>query len=179
MNIAPVPDKIKLESRQNRLFRKFMNDSTWPRRSARLLSRGLAHQLLIAALVLQLLLVPVNGQSRKNSLVSTEQLARMDGPINEEISKKQLPGDVVLIGRNSQIVWRKAYGAKAVEPAIEPMTVDTIFDLASLTKVVATTTSIMILVERGKIRLNDPVSAYIPELKGEGRDRKTIRLLRA
>jgi CubicO group peptidase (beta-lactamase class C family) len=50
----------------------------------------------------------------------------------------------------------------------EAMTTDTIFDLASLTKVVATATSIMILVERGKLRLNDPVSLYIPELKGRG-----------
>ena len=57
------------------------------------------------------------------------------------------------------------------------MTVDTIFDLASLTKVVATATSIMILVERGKVRLSDPVSLHIPELKGEGRDRITIEHL--
>ena len=59
----------------------------------------------------------------------------------------------------------------------EAMTADTIFDVASLTKVVATATSIMILVERGKIRLNDPLSNYIPEIKGEGRERITIELL--
>jgi uncharacterized protein YbbC (DUF1343 family)/CubicO group peptidase (beta-lactamase class C family) len=59
----------------------------------------------------------------------------------------------------------------------EPMTVYTIFDLASLTKVVATATSIMILVERGKVRLNDPLSLYIPEIRGEGRDRITIEQL--
>ena len=57
------------------------------------------------------------------------------------------------------------------------MTPDTIFDLASLTKVVATATSIMILVERGKLRLSDPVSLHIPELKGEGRDRITVEQL--
>ncbi|HEU5459969.1 MAG TPA: exo-beta-N-acetylmuramidase NamZ domain-containing protein, partial [Pyrinomonadaceae bacterium] len=68
-------------------------------------------------------------------------------------------------------------GARALEPAREAMTVDTIFDLASLTKVVATATSIMILVERGKVRLSDPVSTHIPELKGEGRDRITIEQL--
>jgi uncharacterized protein YbbC (DUF1343 family)/CubicO group peptidase (beta-lactamase class C family) len=74
-------------------------------------------------------------------------------------------------------VWRSAYGARAVEPVREPMTADTIFDLASLTKVVATATSIMILLERGKLRLSDSLSTYIPEIKGEGREKITIELL--
>src|SRR6185503_3741448 len=106
-----------------------------------------------------------------------QRLAQMDGVIAGEIAKKHLPGAVVLVGHRGRIVWRKAYGDRAVEPTREPMTVDTIFDLASLTKVVATATSIMILVERGKLRLNDPVSLHIPELKGEGRDRITIEQL--
>src|SRR5215216_2561869 len=109
--------------------------------------------------------------------VSSAQLAQMDAVIAEEISKKRLPGAVVLVGRKGRVVWRKAYGARALEPAREAMTPDTIFDLASLTKVVATATSIMILVERGKLRLSDPVSRYIPELKGEGRERITIEHL--
>ena len=101
----------------------------------------------------------------------------MDAVIAEEIANKRLPGAVVLVGRKGRVVWRKSYGARAVEPAREAMTPDTIFDLASLTKVVATATSIMILVERGKVRLGDPVSLHIPELKGEGRDRITIEQL--
>src|SRR5690349_1796936 len=109
--------------------------------------------------------------------VSSARLSQMDGVIAEAIANKKLPGAVVLVGRKGRIVWRKAYGDRAIEPAREPMTPDTIFDLASLTKIVATTTSIMILVERGKLRLNDPVSLYIPELKGEGRDRITIEQL--
>ncbi|HKY43364.1 MAG TPA: exo-beta-N-acetylmuramidase NamZ domain-containing protein [Pyrinomonadaceae bacterium] len=109
--------------------------------------------------------------------VSSVRLAQIDSVIAEEIAKKKLPGAVVLAGRKGQIVWRKAYGARALEPAHEAMTVDTIFDLASLTKVVATATSIMILVERGKVRLTDPVSVHIPDLKGEGRDRITIEHL--
>ncbi|MBC7931961.1 MAG: DUF1343 domain-containing protein, partial [Rubrivivax sp.] len=84
---------------------------------------------------------------------------------------------VVLVARNGGVVWRKAYGARAVEPAREAMTADTIFDLASLTKIVATATSVMILVERGRIRLSDPVTLHIPELKGEGRDKITIEQL--
>ena len=101
----------------------------------------------------------------------------MDAVIAEAIESKRLPGAVVLVGRKGRIVWLKAYGARAVEPAREPMTSETIFDLASLTKVIATATSIMILVERGKVRLSDPVSNYIPELKGEGRERITIEQL--
>ena len=83
----------------------------------------------------------------------------------------------MLVARNGGVVWRQAYGARVLEPTREAMTADTIFDVASLTKVVATATSIMILVERGKVRLSDPLSAYIPEIKGEGRERVTIELL--
>jgi len=101
----------------------------------------------------------------------------MDSVIAEAIDKHQLPGAVVLVARHGRVVWEKAYGARAVEPRREPMTTDTIFDLASLTKVVATATSIMILVERGKVRLSDPLSKYIPEVTGEGRERITIELL--
>ena len=109
--------------------------------------------------------------------VSAVRLAQIDSVVAEAIAQKKLPGAVVLVGRKGQIVWRKAYGDRAIEPAREAMTVDTIFDLASLTKVVATATSIMILVERGKVRLTDPLPLHIPELKGEGRDRITIEHL--
>lgn len=109
--------------------------------------------------------------------VSSVRLAQIDSVVAEEIAKKKLPGAVVLVGHKGRVVWQKAYGDRALEPAREAMTVDTIFDLASLTKVVATATSIMILVERGKVRLTDPVSLHIPELKGEGRDRITIEHL--
>src|SRR6266550_4788911 len=109
--------------------------------------------------------------------ISAERLARMDAVIQASIAKKDLPGAVVLVGRHGKTVWRKAYGARAVEPQREAMTTDTIFDIASLTKVVATTTSIMILIEQGKIRLGDSVVQFIPEMKGEGRDAITIEYL--
>ena len=109
--------------------------------------------------------------------MSSERLAQMASVIEEAIAKHQLPGAVVLVERKGRVVWRKAYGQRAIEPKPESMTVDTIFDLASLTKVVATATSIMLLVERGKVRLSDPLSQYIPEIKGEGRERITIELL--
>jgi uncharacterized protein YbbC (DUF1343 family)/CubicO group peptidase (beta-lactamase class C family) len=109
--------------------------------------------------------------------VSVERLAFIDAAVNEAIEKKELPGAVVLVARHGGVVWRKAYGARAIVPRRETMTADTIFDLASLTKIVATATSIIILVERGKVRLNDSVSLYIPELKGEGREKITIEQL--
>lgn len=132
-------------------------------------------------LILLLVAQPAFAQLRlakpETEAVSSVALARMDSVINDEIGKHRLPGAVVLVGRKGRLIWQKTYGARAVDPAREVMTPDTIFDLASLTKVVATATSIMILVERGKVRLNDAVSVYIPELKGEGRDGITIEQL--
>jgi uncharacterized protein YbbC (DUF1343 family)/CubicO group peptidase (beta-lactamase class C family) len=134
--------------------------------------------LLVVSLSLSLNAFSQLPHARPESVaLSTSHLAQIDQVMAESIGKGQLPGAVVLVAKQGQVVWRRAYGSRAVEPAKEPMTPDTIFDLASLTKVVATATSIMILVERGKVRLNDPVSDYIPELKGEGREKITIELL--
>src|SRR5688572_24984567 len=112
-----------------------------------------------------------------NAGVSTDRLSRIDAVVAESIKNKELPGAVVVAGHRGRVVWRKAYGSRAVEPQREAMTTDTMFDLASLTKVVATATSIMILVERGEVRLNDPAVKFIPEMKGGGRDAITIAQL--
>ncbi|MGH9751496.1 MAG: serine hydrolase domain-containing protein, partial [Blastocatellia bacterium] len=109
--------------------------------------------------------------------MSPAHLSRLDEIIEAEIAKKQLPGAVVIVGRKGKIVWRRAYGNRAVEPALEPMTVDTIFDLASLTKVISAATSMMILVERGLVRLGDPVSRYIPEFGEMGKKNITVEQL--
>lgn len=131
--------------------------------------------LILAALIFYL---PGAGVAQQAVPVAVRsRLSEMDSVIAQEISKRNLPGAVVIVGQNNRIVWRKAYGEREVEPSHEAMTLDTIFDLASLTKIVATVTSIMILVERGKVRLSDPVSSYIPELKGEGRDQMTVESL--
>jgi uncharacterized protein YbbC (DUF1343 family)/CubicO group peptidase (beta-lactamase class C family) len=109
--------------------------------------------------------------------MSAAALAHLDEIIDAEIAKKQLPGAVVVAGRKGKVVWRRAYGSRALEPAVERMTVDTIFDIASLTKVVATATSMMILVERGLVRLGDPVSRYIPEFGEMGKRNITVEQL--
>src|SRR5256885_4619406 len=133
--------------------------------------------VVVALLVAQSVFAQLPAALPPTQGISAERLARMDAVIAASIEKKELPGAVVLVARHGKIVWRKAYGARAVEPQREAMTLDTIFDLASLTKVVATTTSIMILVEQGRVRLADPVVQFIPEMKGEGRDTITIEQL--
>lgn len=133
--------------------------------------------LLIVLLVAQPVLAQLPMAKPESVSVSATRLAEMDAVIAAEIDNRRLPGAVVFVGRKGRIVWHKSYGARAVEPARETMTADTVFDVASLTKVVATATSIMILVERGKVRLNDPISLHLPDLKGEGRERVTIEQL--
>src|SRR6202023_1309309 len=72
---------------------------------------------------------------------------------------------------------RKAYGSRALEPRREPMTLDTIFDMASVNKVTVTTTAVMQLMEQGKVRLNDPVAKYLPEFAQNGKEDITLRQL--
>lgn len=100
----------------------------------------------------------------------------LDQTVEQAIEDGRIPGAVLLVGHKGQIVHRKAYGKRALVPTAEPMTVDTIFDLASLTKVVATTSSLMKLFEEGKFRLNDRVTQYLPEFQG-GKSDITIRNL--
>jgi uncharacterized protein YbbC (DUF1343 family)/CubicO group peptidase (beta-lactamase class C family) len=137
------------------------------------------HPKLVVALAL-LLAHSISAQvpsGPASAGVSTDRLSRIDAVVAESIKNKELPGAVVVAGHRGRVVWRKAYGSRAVEPQREAMTTDTMFDLASLTKVVATATSIMILVERGEVRLNDPAVKFIPEMKGAGRDAITIAQL--
>jgi uncharacterized protein YbbC (DUF1343 family)/CubicO group peptidase (beta-lactamase class C family) len=159
------------------LFNRSKNNSSINISFLRNRFTSVAVHLLILTLVAQTCAAQLLRTRPESTAISTEHLAQMDQVINEAIAQHQLPGAVVLAAHKGRIVWNKAYGARAVEPAREAMTLDTIFDMASLTKVVATATSIMILIERGKVRLSDPLSHYIPEIKGEGRERITIELL--
>ncbi len=109
--------------------------------------------------------------------MSAEKLNQIDALVAGDIADKKLPGAVVLVGHKGKIVFRKAYGNRSLVPTVEKMTVDTIFDVASLTKVIATTTSVMILVERGQIRLNDTIGKFIPEIQDENVKKVTIQQL--
>jgi uncharacterized protein YbbC (DUF1343 family) len=97
--------------------------------------------------------------------------------VTRAIARHQLPGAVIVAGMGDRVLYRKAFGNRALRPSVEAMTLDTIFDLASLTKVVATTTSMMQLIEDGQIRLADRVSTYFPGFERYGKDRITIRHL--
>jgi uncharacterized protein YbbC (DUF1343 family)/CubicO group peptidase (beta-lactamase class C family) len=110
--------------------------------------------------------------------MSSAKLNQIDALIEKDIADKKLPGGVLIIGRKGKIVYRKAFGNRALKPNVEKMTIDTIFDAASLTKPVATATSIMILVEQGKIRLNDTIGKFIPEIQvSEAKNITILQLL--
>jgi len=101
----------------------------------------------------------------------------VDAVVNGAIQEGTIPGAVLVVGHDGHVIYRKAYGARALEPRREVMTLDTIFDVASLTKVIVTTTAVMQLVEKGKVRLNDPVAKYLPEFAQNGKDDITVRQL--
>ena len=103
--------------------------------------------------------------------------AAIDGIMNEAVDQGRIPGAVVIVGHNGKVVYRKAFGWRSLEPTKERMTVDTVFDLASLTKCVATATSVMKLLEEGRVRLNDPVTSYLPEFGQNGKQDVTVREL--
>lgn len=92
-----------------------------------------------------------------------KRLALLDGIVQNAIEKEEIPGAVVLVARKGKIVYRKSFGIRSADPVEQQLTIDSVFDLASLTKVVATATSIMILVEEGKLSLSDKVSDHIPD----------------
>jgi CubicO group peptidase (beta-lactamase class C family) len=104
-------------------------------------------------------------------------LGAVDSIIEQAVADGNIPGAVLLVGHDGKVVYRKAYGHRSLEPRRESMTVDTIFDMASLTKVIATNTSVMQLAELGKIRFNDPVSKYLPDFAQNGKQDITIRQL--
>lgn len=97
--------------------------------------------------------------------LSSERLKYIDSVVIKNLNEGNMPGAVIVVGGKDGVVFRKAYGYSWLVPEKKPMTVETIFDLASVTKPVATATSIMILLERGQLSLEDEVRKYIPEFK--------------
>ena len=97
--------------------------------------------------------------------------------MKDAVEKGTAPGVVLLVGHNGNSVYRKAYGKRALDPSPEAMTVDTVFDMASLTKVIATTSCVMRMVQLGQVKLNEPVAKYIPEFGQNGKEDVTVRQL--
>ena len=106
-----------------------------------------------------------------------DKLAPVDAVVQHAIAAGHTPGAVVIIGHQGKVIYRKAFGNRSTDPTVEPMTVDTVFDMASLTKVIATTGSVMRMVQLGQVKLNDPVARYLPEFGPNGKQEITIRQL--
>jgi len=131
--------------------------------------------MFLRGLIFLLLLNPLQAQVLSSGRpedvgMSSERLARLDEVLEASITEEETPGAAVLVARRGRIVYRKSLGHRARLPRREAMTLDTLFDVASLTKVMATAPSIMILVEEGKVSLTDPVSKYLPRFAQHGKD---------
>jgi serine-type D-Ala-D-Ala carboxypeptidase len=120
------------------------------------------------------LFVLLCGHSAFASDIDREQLAKIDGAAEAAIKRSDCPGAVVVVVHADEVVFRKAYGLRAVKPEKVPMTVDTVFDLASLTKPIATATSVMVLIEQGKLKPDDLVSKHWPAFAANGKDKVTV-----
>jgi CubicO group peptidase (beta-lactamase class C family) len=118
-------------------------------------------------LVLAAVLVPAVARA-------AEPYAAVDAAVAAAIQRGDCPGAVVVVVHRDRVVYRKAYGQRAVRPAAEAMTADTVFDLASLTKPIATGTSIMRLIEQGKLRPEDTVAKHWPEFAAAGKPDVTV-----
>src|SRR5581483_2852030 len=110
--------------------------------------------------------------------MSSERLAKIDHVVERGISAGGYPGAAVVVGRRGAAVMEKGFGKLSWEKGSTAVSAEhTIYDLASLTKVVGTTTALMVLYDQGKIRLDDPVSKYVPAFSGGAKDQVTLRML--
>ena len=112
--------------------------------------------------------------------IDSRKLMYADEAIETAIANREIPGAVLAVVRGGKMAYLKAYGNKRVYPDTQPMTTNTIFDMASCSKSMSTAICVMILAERGKIRMLDPVSLYIPGFKNweseDGKEKKVIRI---
>jgi CubicO group peptidase (beta-lactamase class C family) len=106
-----------------------------------------------------------------------EGLAALDRVMQAAVAEKAFPGGVVAVGKDSSLVYLKPYGRLSYDADAPPVREDTLYDLASLTKVIGTTTMAMILVDEGKLDLSKPVSAFLPRFRGGAKDKVTVEQL--
>jgi len=132
---------------------------------------------ILGVTLLGLLALPALAFAPPSDISGTLDFSGIDEAANEAVASGEIPGVVVLIGRGDVILLQRAYGSRRLLPSPVPMTVDTIFDIASLTKPVGTTLAVMALVERGAIKLEAPVGQYLKEFHGKQFDEITIRRL--
>ena len=141
-------------------------------------SAGTSRALLLATLAVALA-ASASSLGAQTPPGATPRLPGIDRVVEAAVAAGQTPGAVVLVGRGDRILHLQAYGIRATEPDRELLTVDTVFDLASLTKVIATTTAVMALVEQGRLRLNDAVATHVPGFERYGKGGITVAHLMA
>ena len=129
----------------------------------------------VLAVLLPCLFVAASSQCVAAQQESTDKFKDVDAIVEKAVAEGNIPGAVLLVGHNGKVIHRRAFGSRSLEPVREPMTIDTVFDLASLTKCIATATSVMKLVEQGRIRLGDSVDTYLPDFAQNGKKDITIR----
>ncbi len=105
----------------------------------------------------------------------SEYFTEFDGWIMELIERGNIPGAIVAVGRGDRIVYLKKWGDRQKNPVVEPLTYDTLYDLASCGKIVGLAPSIAMLVDQGKLQYEDPVVKYLPELNNHGKEKIKIR----
>jgi CubicO group peptidase (beta-lactamase class C family) len=127
--------------------------------------------------LLTLLLLLAAGCRPEHEKQYRERLTEIDRLVEEEIAKGNFPGAVVLVGQKEDIMYWQAFGDKIIDPCQEPADRNTIYDLASMTKPIATATSIMILRDRNQIQLDDYVSKYLPAFACNGKEQVRIEHL--
>ena len=131
----------------------------------------------VVGILLTLSLWTVTGCQPYARKVAVERLQAIDKVVESEIEKGNFPGAVVMVGRDRKVLYRKAFGKQVITPQIEAMTTDSVFDIASLTKPVATAASIMVLRDQGKLKLSDYVREYLPAFAAAGKEDTRIEHL--
>ncbi len=129
------------------------------------------------AVTVAMLLLLLTFSETCTGQVGPADFSSVDRVLNDAIAHNELPGAALVIGHDGQSAYHKAFGNRAIDPVVEPMTEDTVFDMASLSKCLSTATAIMQLYENGKLQFDDPVSKYLPDFAANGKSAITIRQL--
>lgn len=140
-----------------------------------MMRRAVVFSLFIALLIV--LSTPAGAQAPAGAPLHPERLSQLQTVIEQEIKGGNIPGAVVIVGTPDSVLYRRAFGSRALVPDRLPMKEDTIFDIASVTKAVATTTAVMQLVEKKKLSLDAPVHRYWSDFKKNGKQEITVRHL--
>lgn len=149
----------------------------WGRQGRVVAARAVLFVLLVGGARLGMAQGGAVGGAARDESAGAADFSGVDRVMGEAIAAGKLPGAVLVVGHGGRVVYERAYGSRAVEPLVEPMTTETIFDMASLTKCLVTATAVMQLYEQGRVALDAPVVRYLPEFGVKGKGGVTVREL--